>query len=130
MPFFHYRNCNRKQIGGSKLRCDPECHQITYDQKDASDDKKDDPFGDNKAKPDDPLSLEVYGKKFEKKIVEQVKSMTFDQLLGNVGGLLGLWLGASMLTILEILELLADLLFCSCSWLSPKKRDNLVQIVQ
>ena len=97
-------------------------HEITYLLKDVSDSKKDDPLEDNKM--EEQFRLEIYGRKFEKKVVEQVKAMTLDQLLGNIGGLLGLWLGASMLTILEVFELFVDVISRSM------KSDNQVQINQ
>ena len=42
-------------------------------------------------------------------MVADMPAMTGSQLLADVGGLLGLWLGASILTLLEILEMLGNI---------------------
>ena len=43
--------------------------------------------------------------------MEQLPVTTFAEVLGTVGGLLGLWLGASMLTLLEFMEFFATLAY-------------------
>ena len=50
----------------------------------------------------------------EAKTTNEMPLMTFGQLVGNIGGLLGLWLGASALTLVEMCELVSNL--CHCFW--------------
>ena len=50
------------------------------------------------------IRLEIYNKRLETTRIEQVPAVSFEQAVGNAGGLFGLWLGASMLTILEVCE--------------------------
>ena len=52
--------------------------------------------------------------------MEQVKSVTLEQAIGNAGGLFGLWLGASMLTFVEIVEFVTNSFYCFLYW--AKKR--------
>ena len=60
------------------------------------------------------MRLEIYNRRLETTRIEQKQAVTLEQAVGNAGGLLGLWLGASMMTVLEICELLANI--CSCIW--------------
>ena len=55
--------------------------------------------------------LTVRSKYLEEKNISSVPVMTFEQLVGNVGGLFGLWLGASLLSLMEICELLTNIVY-------------------
>ncbi|XP_068132485.1 acid-sensing ion channel 5 [Hyperolius riggenbachi] len=50
--------------------------------------------------------IDIKYQKLNYKITEQQKALTSSELLSNVGGQLGLFCGASMITIIEILEFL------------------------
>ena len=96
-----------------KVECFPECHQHLYKMKA----DKGDHF-------EDFLRIEVYNKNLETKSVTQMKAVTFEQVVANAGGLVGLWLGASMLTVLELLELFTNLCHFSLKWFWTKKMKN------
>ena len=55
------------------------------------------------------IELEIGNPNLEAKKTEELPAMTFEQLIGSLGGLLGLWLGASILTIVEVCELVINL---------------------
>ena len=110
-----FSSCHYSRVKQSGLRCYSECVERLYD------------YTYKKGEPSDVIRLEVYSETLERKIMEQVPSMTFDQLLGSVGGLLGLWLGASMLTILEVLELVANLLHCIIDWFTLRSGGTRIQ---
>ena len=95
------------------VQCHPECHQQLY--KTTIDSLEQVEFGD------DIFQIQVYNKNLETKSVTQMVAVTFEQIVANAGGLIGLWLGASMLTVLEILELLVNLCHFSLKWLWTKK---------
>ena len=59
----------------------------------------------------DVVRLEIYNKRLETTTIEQVPAVTWEQVMGNAGGLFGLWLGASMLTFLEFFEFIANIFF-------------------
>ncbi|XP_063812612.1 acid-sensing ion channel 5 [Pseudophryne corroboree] len=54
------------------------------------------------------------------KINKQQKALTSDELLSNVGGQLGLFCGASMITVIEVLEYLLTNFFWICAFLILK----------
>ena len=80
------------------------------------------------------IIVRVSHKRLEKKLVADVPAMTKSELLANVGGLLGLWLGASLLTLVEILELLGNMVYGTINWIIIKCQSlcgrNVVQSVQ
>ena len=64
------------------------------------------------------INLKVYYPSLKITKVEQVPAYTFDELLSNVGGQLGLFLGASLLTMGEFI----DYLFRFCYYKCKSKR--------
>ena len=68
------------------------------------------------------VSFSIYSKDLTTTTMQQIPSMTFVDLLGMIGGLLGLWLGASMLSLLEFFELLTNLSLLSCSLVKSQWR--------
>ena len=58
------------------------------------------------------VSFEVHNNLLETKTTEQVQAVSFEQVIGNAGGLFGLWLGASVLTIMEVFEFVTDSFYC------------------
>ena len=57
------------------------------------------------------MRLEIYNKALETTGLTNMPAVTWEQAIGNAGGLVGLWLGASMLTILELLEFLVNVVY-------------------
>ncbi|RMX47500.1 hypothetical protein pdam_00002209 [Pocillopora damicornis] len=60
---------------------------------------------------DNLLELRIYFESLTYSDVKQVPSYDLYNLLGDVGGQIGLFLGASLLTLVEYLDLLAMVLF-------------------
>ena len=56
---------------------------------------------------DNYILLHVYFPSLHYTVTEQVQAFTFDELISNLGGQLGLFLGASLMTMVELLEGLA-----------------------
>ncbi|XP_047481305.1 FMRFamide-activated amiloride-sensitive sodium channel-like [Penaeus chinensis] len=67
----------------------------------------------------DTVVLHVYLDSISYELIDESPTYTWDTLLCNLGGSLGLFVGVSMLSILEVLELLVDL--CILTF-SKKKR--------
>ena len=65
----------------------------------------------NFCKREDEIEIVVRPKSVEKKTITDVPMMTFPVLVSNIGGLLGLWLGASVLTLMEVVELMGNVGF-------------------
>ena len=60
------------------------------------------------------VSLQVYFETLQYTVIEQLPAMTLVGLLSNIGGQLGLFLGASLITICEIGDFLASLCLKIC----------------
>ena len=73
------------------------------------------------------IALRIGNPNLEVTNTSKLPAMTSEQLISNVGGLLGLWLGASLLTLVEICEFISSLVFCMMTWLarSAKKLSNM-----
>lgn len=52
--------------------------------------------------------LEVFYESFDYTVISQTPKSTWDVVLGTIGGFIGLFLGASVLTVSEIIELMMD----------------------
>ena len=72
------------------------------------------------------IELEIGNPNLEAKRTEELPAMTFEQLIGSLGGLLGLWLGASILTIVEICELVSNLIHYLCTLLTIRLKTRTV----
>ncbi|XP_033096439.1 acid-sensing ion channel 1A-like [Anneissia japonica] len=55
------------------------------------------------------LNLDIYYQDLNYEVINQSFTYTFIDLVGALGGLVGLWLGLSILTIFEVFELFIDL---------------------
>ncbi|XP_033096490.1 degenerin-like protein unc-105 [Anneissia japonica] len=64
---------------------------------------------DNKAIRLNLLNLDIYYQDLNYEVITQSFTYTFIDLIGALGGLVGLWLGLSILTIFEVFELFIDL---------------------
>ncbi|XP_048196435.1 acid-sensing ion channel 3 [Perognathus longimembris pacificus] len=56
------------------------------------------------------LVLDIFFEALNYEMVEQTKAYEMSELLGDIGGQMGLFIGASLLTILEILDFLCEVL--------------------
>ncbi|CAI9160866.1 unnamed protein product [Rangifer tarandus platyrhynchus] len=54
------------------------------------------------------LALDIFFEALNYEVVEQKKAYEMSELLGDIGGQMGLFIGASLLTILEILDYLCE----------------------
>lgn len=70
------------------------------------------------------LRLEIYFESFD--FLEFVTQPKYDwgNLLGDIGGHLGLWLGFSLLTVMEVMELLTDMVLFWMSNANKKHADT------
>ncbi|XP_076079021.1 epithelial sodium channel subunit alpha-like [Mytilus galloprovincialis] len=51
------------------------------------------------------LQVNIYFSSLYEEVTEEILSFTFENFLSNIGGLLGLWIGMSAISIGELLEL-------------------------
>ena len=92
------------------VTCHSECHQRSF--KVTGESGENFPNG---------FRLEVYNENLETKSVIQMPAVTFEQVVANAGGLAGLWLGASMLTVLELVEFVISLFHLAFRWIWIKQ---------
>ena len=74
------------------------------------------------------LSLNIYYDDLQYRLVEEVPAMDLFTLISNVGGTLGLFLGMSFLSFLEIAELLLEIILLKIDIYKERKVTNLVKI--
>ena len=55
------------------------------------------------------IVLKVFNVRLKTTTIMKVPATTFEQAIGFIGGLLGLWLGASMLTLFEVFEFVINI---------------------
>ena len=68
------------------------------------------------------IVLNVFYPSLHYTVTEQVEAFTFDELISNIGGQLGLFLGASIMTVVEVLEGLTFMAWAPCKRKLSKKR--------
>ena len=68
----------------------------------------------------DSFSLQIFNVDFETTIVQQLPATGPEEVLGTVGGLLGLMIGASVLSVLEMVEMMMRLIFALAGKLKAK----------
>ncbi|XP_065666594.1 acid-sensing ion channel 1C isoform X1 [Hydra vulgaris] len=73
---------------------------------------------------DNLLELDLYFEEMTTQVIQQVPAYDEESLFGDIGGQVGLFLGASMLTILEIVDLLGRVLIIKFG--SRRIKDHLV----
>ena len=66
------------------------------------------------------FSLQIFNVDFETTIVQQLPATGPEEVLGTVGGLLGLMIGASVLSVLEMVEMMMRLIFALAGKLKAK----------
>ena len=65
------------------------------------------------------IALNVFYPSLYYTVTEQVEAFTLDELISNLGGQLGLFLGASLMTMVELVEALGII---TCSWCNRIKK--------
>uniref|UniRef100_A0A3Q3QNI7 Acid-sensing ion channel 1 n=1 Tax=Monopterus albus TaxID=43700 RepID=A0A3Q3QNI7_MONAL len=73
------------------------------------------------------LVLDIYFEALNYETIEQTKAYEFAGLLGDIGGQMGLFIGASLLTILELFDYLYEVIkykLCQCFRKKHKGRTN------
>ena len=70
------------------------------------------------------VKLIVRYKSLQSLIISESPKTTIDSLIGNIGGILGCFLGASLLSLVEVFELMVKITFKICE----KKTKNPIQI--
>uniref|UniRef100_A0A3P9A6U2 Acid-sensing ion channel 1 n=1 Tax=Esox lucius TaxID=8010 RepID=A0A3P9A6U2_ESOLU len=76
---------------------------------------------------DNILVLDIFFEALNYETIEQTKAYEFAGLLGDIGGQMGLFIGASILTILELFDYLYEVLkykLCRCSKKKHKRSNN------
>ena len=74
------------------------------------------------------LRFELKSKDLSLPVTSEVPDYTFYQLLSDIGGQLGLWIGMSIITALEILNLLFDLIRVACRKCSSASRSSTANV--
>ncbi|XP_071142008.1 acid-sensing ion channel 4-like [Mytilus edulis] len=118
------RNDLSKKNPSSICACPPECKTIKYDVVISSTAKKN-YYYNNDGYPN--ILIRVFLKDFTTTVTEQIpKYDGVTSLLANLGGQMGLFLGASILTMTELLEFI---IFIMWSLIQRRSKRNVVQNV-
>ena len=88
------------------INCPRECHQIHYKTSWTSFESPNE-LNDGMMM----IFLNITNLYLETTTITEMPKMTIVELLSNIGGLLGLWIGASFLTILEVVEWIANVVY-------------------
>ena len=67
------------------------------------------------------LELKVFFRSFNVETVEQLRSYTLSSFVADIGGQMGLFLGASLITLSEFLEFIVTSIYTKCR---PQKKIN------
>lgn len=65
--------------------------------------------------------MNVYYKDLNYKLITEIPKTNLDSMIGTVGGLLGLFLGISYVSVFEILEIISHMVYSIIMYRSPKK---------
>uniref|UniRef100_A0A8C4Q8N8 Amiloride-sensitive sodium channel subunit beta n=1 Tax=Eptatretus burgeri TaxID=7764 RepID=A0A8C4Q8N8_EPTBU len=71
----------------------------------------------------DIMKLNLYFEEFNHKTTKESPAQTLITLLSNFGGLFGLWMGGSVLCIIEAAEIIVDLMWIGIIWLTAKTKE-------
>ena len=108
-------NCNYPSEGFKLLQCPRQCQKTLYDVKQVDINQM--------QQEESPMefSLFIKNEELSSKNIIELPAMTFEQLVGNVGGVLGLWLGASFLTLVEVIEFFTNVFINAYSKIVKKR---------
>ena len=67
------------------------------------------------------IALNVFYPSLHYTVTKQVEAFTFDELISNLGGQLGLFLGASLMTMVELVEALGMITCSRCNRIKTKQ---------
>ena len=78
------------------------------------------------------LTVNVFSRDGETVIIKQFPAVTFQSIFGTIGGFLGLLLGASVFSVVELLQLIASVLVfvfkgCNGKFTNNKNGPNIVE---
>ncbi|KAF6036229.1 SCNN1D [Bugula neritina] len=76
------------------------------------------------------VKLEIYFDNLNFYRYKERPSMTFEDLIGNIGGHLGLWIGMSVISFVEVFELIVSLFAVCAKALSASKQNKVEQMKQ
>lgn len=68
--------------------------------------------------------LNIYFDDLENEIIEEMPALTFDTLISNIGGNLGLFVGISVLSGMEVVEYILKFFYFSFMWCNLKQKIN------
>uniref|UniRef100_UPI00358E9EF6 amiloride-sensitive sodium channel subunit beta-like n=1 Tax=Myxine glutinosa TaxID=7769 RepID=UPI00358E9EF6 len=69
------------------------------------------------------MKVNLYFEEFNHKTTMESPAQTLITLLSNFGGLFGLWMGGSVLCIIEAAEIIVDLMWIGIIWLAAKMKE-------
>ncbi len=64
--------------------------------------------------------ISIYYDSFEITVTREINAMKFPSVLANVGGAMGVFIGASLMSLVEIVILICDVIKCVCGSNSKK----------
>ncbi|KAF6035923.1 hypothetical protein EB796_005763 [Bugula neritina] len=73
------------------------------------------------------VDINIYFDSLEHHVFTERAAMTFEDLVGSIGGHLGLWIGMSVISFLEIFELIAGLFSVCGKFVYKKKKDKTIE---
>ena len=94
----------------AECNCRVPCHEVVYDKT----------LSSIKLPNDNHLDVKIYFEELLNEIITEIPEWTFTKLLSDIGGLTGIWLGASVFSIMELFILLGYTPF----YLFRNKADN------
>ena len=68
------------------------------------------------------LKLNIYFETLDYEIISEIQALNIVSLLSNIGGTIGLFLGGSILSFVEFLEIFLEFLFVLCDYSSSKNK--------
>ena len=108
-------NCKCQSKDFKPLQCPRQCQETLYDE------ERIDMRQENEREDDMKIQLFIMNQELASKNITESPAMSFEQLVGNFGGVLGLWLGASFLTLVEVVEFFTNVVINAFSKIVRKR---------